>query len=677
MRLTRARVQNFKSIVDSKTVDIDETVTVLIGMNEQGKTAFLTALSSFGKQYAYHPRDFPNHLRPALEATPPETIPLVSLWLAPDPSEHATLQDFVGKEQMVGEYKITRYFDGHYDYWTVRNGEERKLAFPLPDVKGAVTEVTRETAELLGRLRAHLDRVGSSFAPAIDQVTKHTEAFVGANFSVLPDLDNIFNTFFTALKGLPGQDPPIQETIAESVRKLEGHRESIRQLLATDRVRAFMELIPKFVLHSATVDKIPSEVNVADFVADPERVSKGMASLCRMDGLTIQKMQELAATTELPHRATFEEYYSGTVSGEINEFWHQAKYVVHFRIEKDKIAVFVADETYGRQIPITERSDGFQWYLSFYATTMGEATQTSNTVLLLDNPGLELHPDGQRDVKRFLQEKLPRRTQVMYVTHSPAMVDPFNLDQVRIVSRAHELEGTKIRKPIFEAGKEDLLEPIRSAIGASLVNSLMFSDFNVLVEGPADRPILEGMFQATSTQERILVNGSVAGTAEAFLPRFYKQSGLPFVVFVDADSGGRRLAQSLLALGISERNIIKLETVFADREGDFELEDVLSAEFYHTAVTETYPDKPVLIAAGAGKRTKLYENAYKTQHDIGFNKRRVADTVKRLLVTGRADAPTLEALKRLRDIHLETLKQLVGQPAGGGAVGGANGRVAG
>jgi predicted ATP-dependent endonuclease of OLD family len=48
-------------------------------------------------------------------------------------------------------------------------------------------------------------------------------------------------------------------------------------------------------------------------------------------------------------------------------------------------------------------------------------------VLLLDNPGLELHLDGQRDIKRFLEEKVSLDSQVVYVTHSPAMVDSFNL----------------------------------------------------------------------------------------------------------------------------------------------------------------------------------------------------------------------------------------------------------
>jgi hypothetical protein len=44
MQLIRARVQNFKSISDSGVVSVDPKVTVFVGQNEAGKTAFLQAL---------------------------------------------------------------------------------------------------------------------------------------------------------------------------------------------------------------------------------------------------------------------------------------------------------------------------------------------------------------------------------------------------------------------------------------------------------------------------------------------------------------------------------------------------------------------------------------------------------------------------------------------------------
>lgn len=84
---------------------------------------------------------------------------------------------------------------------------------------------------------------------------------------------------------------------------------------------------------------------------------------------------------------------------------------------------------------------------------------------------------------------------------------------------------------IKEGENFDLLEPVRSAIGASLVSSLILNEFNVLVEGAADKPILEGAFGLLlkDVSGKILVNGSVSETREGFLPRFYQRAALPFI----------------------------------------------------------------------------------------------------------------------------------------------------
>ena len=47
MKLTKARIKNFKSIQDSREFDIDDKITCLIGKNQAGKTALLEALNQF------------------------------------------------------------------------------------------------------------------------------------------------------------------------------------------------------------------------------------------------------------------------------------------------------------------------------------------------------------------------------------------------------------------------------------------------------------------------------------------------------------------------------------------------------------------------------------------------------------------------------------------------------
>src|SRR2546426_2693622 len=104
MKLRRAHVQNFRSIVDSGIVDIEERLTAIIGKNEQGKTNFLKALASFSPKKSYTHNDFPNHLRASLEEKSAFDIPIVTLWLVLEPSEKGILKELVPEIDLIEEF---------------------------------------------------------------------------------------------------------------------------------------------------------------------------------------------------------------------------------------------------------------------------------------------------------------------------------------------------------------------------------------------------------------------------------------------------------------------------------------------------------------------------------------------------------------------------------------------
>ena len=95
MKLLAARIQNYRSIVDSDVVEIDQRLTVLVGKNEQGKTTFLQALTSFGSNAPYKPSNLPRHLRGELERKPAAEIPIVTLWLTAEEPDLVKLNTLV------------------------------------------------------------------------------------------------------------------------------------------------------------------------------------------------------------------------------------------------------------------------------------------------------------------------------------------------------------------------------------------------------------------------------------------------------------------------------------------------------------------------------------------------------------------------------------------------------
>ena len=110
MHLTKFRVRKFRNILDSGEIKVDESVTCLVGMNESGKTAVLTALhrlnpvdsGSFQEKY-----DYPRWLlaRDRKEQLIDSVVPIEATF-ALDDSDVALLDDALGPD-VVKPFDVT------------------------------------------------------------------------------------------------------------------------------------------------------------------------------------------------------------------------------------------------------------------------------------------------------------------------------------------------------------------------------------------------------------------------------------------------------------------------------------------------------------------------------------------------------------------------------------------
>ncbi len=296
--------------------------------------------------------------------------------------------------------------------------------------------------------------------------------------------------------------------------------------------------------------------------------------------------------------------------------------------------------------------------LSFYSTIQNERASALTTIILLDNPALDLHVDGQRDIKKFLEESIANNAQVIYVTHSPAMVDVFKLEQIRKVELKSDNIGTKIHNSIVKEGDHlDILEPLRSAIGSNIGYSLIASNYNILVEGMADKYLLEGFTNKfLNEMDNIVINGSLAEDRECVLARVYKGLKLPFVAILDNDSSGRGIVNKLKAHKITDDEIVMIGNIFPDKQHEFSLADLVSENEYYEAVKATYSEREVeKIPKSNHKIENLYEKQFKDKFSIGFSKVRVALTIKmKLQTTDAIDSETRDNfIKLIKDIQIK------------------------
>ena len=121
------------------------------------------------------------------------------------------------------------------------------------------------------------------------------------------------------------------------------------------------------------------------------------------------------------------------LTGKFRDWWKQGDYRFRFDADGDHFRIWVSDDRRPDEVELEGRSTGLQWFLSFYLVFLVESEgDHKNAVLLLDEPGLSLHPLAQRNLSVFF-ENLSITNQIMFTTHSPFLVDADNLDKARKV----------------------------------------------------------------------------------------------------------------------------------------------------------------------------------------------------------------------------------------------------
>jgi len=302
----------------------------------------------------------------------------------------------------------------------------------------------------------------------------------------------------------------------------------------------------------------------------------------------------------------------------------------------------------GGHDPPSKRSDGFQWFLAFYINFMtGSKGMFRNTVLLLDNPGVYLHPSGQRDLLKTL-ENIAKNNQIVFTTHSPFLVDRKNLRRIRLVLKKGYRKGTKIEEKLHHSNY-DTLEPIRAAIGMSLSDTLFPFKNDLLVEGYSDTLILEAMSLFCERIEKSPLKPEIsvihAGTDRIpFFSLFFEKEGIPYAILLDNDTEGRRVEKQLIdEYGIGKNIIIRLDAITPDeaKNIDVEIEDLIDPPLYNRAVNEAYSRiferkkvegiKIEDLETSINKQTKKYMKFFRDKKLGGFDKIMVAKQIYNIL----------------------------------------------
>jgi predicted ATP-dependent endonuclease of OLD family len=281
--------------------------------------------------------------------------------------------------------------------------------------------------------------------------------------------------------------------------------------------------------------------------------------------------------------------YTKTIEKKINSIFKR-----HYRQDQSislsivssgrKLVLLINDES-EQAFDLTERSPGFQYYFAFLVNKLYYNKQYHNkdVILLLDEPGNNLHPKGAKDLLKTFDE-ISAKSLLFYTTHNPFLVLRNDLDSLFYVQKKFG-NGTKINtKPWLNK-----YQILRKELGILLNDSFLIGDINLIVEGATEKFALHRLFgDSGSDMEWINIfdAGGVTNVTQILNylgPRNLNQSG---VVLLDSDleaKSEQKRAQFKEIMDSSNWSFVEINDVFGNDNQNRTFEDIFPQEIYVAA----------------------------------------------------------------------------------------------
>jgi AAA domain, putative AbiEii toxin, Type IV TA system len=146
--------------------------------------------------------------------------------------------------------------------------------------------------------------------------------------------------------------------------------------------------------------------------------------------------------------------------------------------------VFMIRDRTEQDYSFGERSSGLKYFLSYYVQYLAHKPASSNgEILLMDEPDAYLSSQAQQDLLKIFhafahpEEADKKPVQVIYVTHSPFLIDRNHSDRIRVLEKGSGEEGTRVVRNV----SRNHYEPLRSALGAFVAETTFIGNCNLMV----------------------------------------------------------------------------------------------------------------------------------------------------------------------------------------------------
>ena len=454
MKLKKFRIKNYKSIIDSGDCYLTDTITILAGKNETGKTSILEALEDFDTRKRIREEAKPFNL----SAKPEISVTFII--------EKDAMKEIWGKIGISMEVtddvklEVIKSFPDQYSFaWDVLKNEKSDSE-KMEELQKSISGIWDKIRELIleNKIMGWDSQLDLDFSNLV-KIRGNLEIIrrISENRRIISHED-------TAL------------FLRQLVSKINSELSNLENLFTIkENFRNFEEYIPNFILFNSFEDIFPDNIPLGQL--GKNEWFKDLSLISNLDSSIITGSDERL-------REDHKDNVNITINTEYKKFWTQDASNLSVSWDSNNLFFWIKEDRHS--YPIKSRSKGRQWHLAFYIKVSARANDNVRSIILIDEPGLFLHAAAQRDILRKLED-LAQKVQLIFSTHSPYLLEADKLNQVKLIFKTAE-KGTTIENKVHARADKETLTPIMTAIGLELNAGISALDRlnNVIVEGPSD-----------------------------------------------------------------------------------------------------------------------------------------------------------------------------------------------
>lgn len=407
MKLIKVEIHKYKSFSTPQVINLEEDITTLVGKNESGKTAFLEVLAKTNyfesdNKFVFdatndYPRTGLSSYNKVVKSDPKKVEPVITCTYKITKKDREALENELGENVFKSEtFSVTTNFDNSVS-WGIGDADEVKYI-----------ENTLKHFEIDNELSKQIINC-KTIQAALNFCKSYPKQ------ESVTDLSADFNN---VLENSYAWDNKVRGYIAKSILK---------------------PLLPKFWYFDEYYELL-GEIDLKELQEGKlsKEYIKTAKALFELAGIDIK---ELIASDSFEEFKAQLESTSNEITDKIFEYWKtNSDLDIQFDIQKERVTqnkeypfekivlhVRIYNRKHRLSLPLSNRSKGFNWFFSFivwFSKIQGD--ENKNFILLLDEPGLNLHASAQDDLLRFIED-LSINYQIIYSTHSPFMIESDHL----------------------------------------------------------------------------------------------------------------------------------------------------------------------------------------------------------------------------------------------------------